>query len=139
MKRLNRKNKNTLNITVLSCCLLLVAICFFINIDRTAENIVGPKWHFRSLDQKYQKTKNLYNLLISMAMVTKGRFERAVDRHPLGPIVLAFIILEILYRIYAIKKKGTIAKKVRKIHFNLVVVITAAIIIYAVWDIWIRG
>lgn len=138
MKRFIGKNKKV-HIIILLCCLSLIAISFLVNLDRTASSIVGPKWHLRSLDQNYQNTKTAFTLLQSMAMVAQGRFKRAFDRHPLGPIFFGFIIFEVLYRIYAMLKKGKIAKDIRKIHFISTAVIAASLITYTVWDIWGRG
>lgn len=122
------------HIVILFVCLAILAVVFVFRVDELGLYLFGYKWPLHRLfHHPFGLKCALCGLTHSFYSLAHGDFQKAFQFHRLGPIIFAFILFQIPYRIWAIAiGPGEINKKLRRIN-----ALFAAIVLLAVFVNWL--
>ena len=120
-------------------CTAAVVGLHFIDVDQLGLQFFGFKWPLHcALKHTFGIKCALCGITHSFCATARGEMASAFGYHRLGPVLFGFIILEIVYRMWAIiispKKVGL---RMRKMHVGLIAVIIIAIFVN--WVIYLGG
>ena len=125
---LNRRSYHT---AVLVICVLVIVTSYAVEVDDLGFYVFGFKWPLHCL------LKHTFGIRCapcgmthSFSSVAKGDLSAAVGFHKLGPVLFAFIIFQVPYRIWAVminpKRMGV---GMRKTQMDMTAVILTAVFV----------
>jgi hypothetical protein len=124
---------------ILIISVAIVVGSHLLDIDQLGMQFFGLKWPIHCfLNHTFGIKCALCGITHSFCAMADGDFSSAVQYHHLGPLLFAFIILQLPYRIWAIViKPRRINVKIRKAYIALIAVVITAIFIN--WLIYLGG
>lgn len=132
-------NFRSFHTVILVVCAAVVVGSSVFDADQLGLRLFGFKWPIHcALKHTLGVKCALCGITHSFCAMARGDIASAFGYHRLGPVLFAFIIFQIPYRIWAIAiSPRRINAKIRKAHTALIAVVIAAIFIN--WLIYLGG
>ncbi len=111
-------------------CLAFVVFCLLLPTDKMASRHIGFRWNlYCFMNDVFGVKYASAGLTRSFAALCRGDLTRAFRYHHIGPILFAFIAVQIPYRAWAIKAwPRALPQKARTAHAGFCAVLLALII-----------
>ena len=124
-------------ILLFSVVILIVSMLLYLNENELY--LFGFKWPLRCFLYETFGIKCAFcGLTRSLCSVTSGDVSQGLKFHPLGPVILLFICLQVPYRIWAlVVRPGKPNKKIMKIGLGIGVLIIVALLVN--WLVYLGG
>ena len=124
---------------VLAAALVIVAASRLVHVDVAGVYLFGIKWPIHCLlNHTFGIKCALCGLTHSFAETAHGNLIAAFEYHRIGPLLFAFTVMQIPYRVYALAiSPRRISRKIKKSHLIFAVVVCVAMLIN--WFIYLGG
>ncbi len=124
---------------ILIAALAIVMLSRLVHVDVAGVYLLGIKWPIHCmLNHTFGIKCALCGITHSFAETAHGNLANAFEYHRIGPLLFAFTVLQIPYRIYALAiSPRRINRKVKKMHMTFAVVVCVAMFIN--WLIYLGG
>jgi len=118
---------------------MIIIGCFLFRADETGLFLFGYKWPMRCFLKETVGLKcALCGISRSLCSAADGDLKTALSYHPLGPVIFAFILWQLPYRIFLLKDGHSSAgASLSRINCFAAVVIVLAIFVN--WIIYLGG
>jgi hypothetical protein len=124
---------------ILIAALAIVTLSRLVHIDIAGVYLFGIKWPIHCLlNHMFGIKCALCGITHSFAVTAHGNLAGAFEYHRIGPLLFAFTVMQIPYRIYALAiSPRRINRKIKKTHMTFAVVVCVAMLIN--WFIYLGG
>jgi hypothetical protein len=127
----------THHIIIIVMCTIILTGCFLFHVDETGLFLFGYKWPMRCFLKETIGLKcALCGISRSLCLTARGDFRTAASCHPLGPVIFAFILWQLPYRIFVLKGRQNSAVT-RLSRTNVIVAIIIASGILVSWFVYL--
>jgi hypothetical protein len=135
----SNKHRLVYHIVILLLCLAILVISLLLQNNEGELYLFGFKWPHRCLLYETFGIKcALCGLTRSFCSLAHGNLLESLRFHSLGPLIFAFTLFQVLYRIYGvIIHPRAMSIKLRKINLSLAV--TISILILVNWFVYLGG
>lgn len=125
------------HIIILILCVALIAASYAFTLNDLGVHFFGFKWHIHCFMKHTFGIKCAFcGMTHSFTSMAHGQFARAFDFHPIGPILFAFIVFQVPYRLWALmkfpKKNPLFIRMLNKYAIALIII---AIFLYWLWHL----
>lgn len=133
------KHRLVYHIVILLLCLAILVISLLLQNNEGELYLFGFKWPHRCLLYETFGIKcALCGLTRSFSSLAHGNLLASLRFHTLGPIIFAFTLFQVPYRIYGvIIHPRAMSRKLKKINLSLAV--TISILIFVNWFFYLGG
>lgn len=95
-------DKRIFHMAILIGCAVVVTGVWLVDVDTAGARVFGARWHVRELNGGFRQVRGAYEALKSFNAVFRGQWRRAFEIYWAGPVLLAFLVLQIPYHLYAV-------------------------------------
>ena len=128
---------------ILFVCIVILAGALILRISGSELYLFGYKWPTRCmLYETFGVKCALCGLTRSFSALAHGDFYEGFKFHPLGPVLFAFVCMQVPYRIYRlfVKTDGAKTKLIRLFSgLNLGLAVIVVVAIFINWFIYLGG